>query len=257
MELRTVVSKRAYLLSLIYDLFHAPRMQENSQLYVYNMGDFSKALYVDYMLERRKLWAQAVREVIGIGNGGDARGLIEVLDDVNVFGWELIEEELRNLANRTVGVYNEYRDRIIRGVSKILGVRKYYERVYLIMGFNPVKGTYGSLIYGREPGYAVASVMVSPDIDAVKVVDLLLHELLHGLIRLNNVRVPGDMEEELVSALCPEGFLSNQLGLSKSLAVTRGRLYHLVRAYFDLKLHDVGVRLPDFIQRALGGQHSM
>ena len=257
MELRTIVSKRAYLFSLVYDLFHVPGLLEDSHLYVYNMGDFSKALYTGYMLEKRGLWAHAVQELVGIGTSGsrDVEELMGVLDGINVFGWEFIEEELKILANRVMEIYGKYRGRIIREVSRILGVEEYYGKVYLVVGFNPLKGMYGSLVYGRDPGYAVVSVFVRPDMNAARVVDLLLHEVLHGLIRVNGIQVPDEVEEEFVDALCPEGFLSNLLGLSGGLVVGEGRLQHLVRDYFGQKLYEKGVKLPDFIRQALGSQY--
>ena len=256
MELETIVSRRAYLFSIIYDLFHVPSLR-GGHLYAYNMGDFSRALYVGYVLDRRKLWVRAVREVIGVGGGGEVEGLLEALDSVGVFGWEFIGEELEGLAARTMEVYSEYRGKIVRELSRILGVRRFYGKIYLIVGFNPVNGICGSLVYGRDPGYAVVSVFVRPDIDAARVVDLLLHEVLHGLIRVNDVQVPDELEEEFVDTLCPEGFLSNLLGLSRDLVVGEGRLQRLVRDYFDKKLYGLGVKLPDFIQRALSGQYML
>ncbi len=255
MELKTIVSKRAYLFSLIYDLFHVPSLQENDHLYVYNMGDFSKALYIGYMLERYGLWMQAVQEIIGVDGSGEVEKYIKILDSIDVFRWELIEEELRILANKTVKIYNEYKDKIIREVSRILGIGKYYERIYLLMGFNPMKGTYGSLLYVKDPEYAVVSVMTSPDIDAAKVVDLLLHEVLHGFIRTNNVPIPDEIEEEFIDTLCPDGYLSNLLGLSSDLVVGKGQLQHIIRDYFDQKLYDRGIKLPDYIRQTVNGQY--
>ena len=252
MELSTIVSKRAYLFSLIYDLFHVPSLQGNGHLHLFNMGDFSKALYLGYILERRKLWVQAIHEIIGAGSSGDIRELMEALDSIDVYGWEFIEGELGVLANKAMGVYNEYRDKVIREVSRILGIREYYRKIYLIIGFNPLKGVYGSLVYGGDPGYAVASVLVRPDINPIEVVDLLLHEVLHGLIRINNIRIPDELEEEFIDTLCPDGFLSNLLGLSRDLVVRDGRLQHLMREYFNQKLYSAGIKLPDFIQQSMG-----
>lgn len=256
MELKTVVSKRAHLLSAVYDLFHVPSLQVDSHLYAFNMGEMSRALYVGYMLERQGLWEEAVRAAVGVDKGGESvEELLKILDDVNVYGWSVIERELLSLADRVLKVYRMHRELVMREISRILGVTTYYREVYLILGFNPTKAVYGSLLHGGNPDYAIVSVMVRPDYAAASVVDVLLHELLHGLIRINSIEVPDEVEEDFIDALCPDGFLSSLLGLSNNLKTSGNELQRLIEAYFTQKLYAAGVKLPDYIGRVLNTRH--
>ncbi len=252
MELKTVVSKRVQLLSAVYDLFHVPSLLVDGHLYAFNMGDMSRALYVGYMLERRGLWGEAVRAAVGVDKGGESvEGLLKILDGVNVYGWSVIERELQGLANRVLKVYRMRRERVMREISRILGVTTYYREVYLILGFNPTRALYGSLLHGENPDYAIVSAMVRPDSTAASVVDVLLHELLHGLIRINSIEVPDEIEEDLIDTLCPDGFLSSLLGLSNNLKTGSSELQRLIETYFTRKLYAAGVKLPDYIRRVL------
>lgn len=252
MELKTVISKRAQLLSAVYDLFHVPSLLVDGHLYAFNMGDMSRALYVGYMLERRGLWGEAVRAAVGVDKGGESvEGLLKILDGVNVYGWSVIERELQGLANRVLKVYRMRRERVMREISRILGVTTYYREVYLILGFNPTRALYGSLLHGENPDYAIVSAMVRPDSTAASVVDVLLHELLHGLIRINSIEVPDEIEEDLIDTLCPDGFLSSLLGLSNNLKTGSSELQRLIETYFTRELYAAGVKLPDYIRRVL------
>ncbi|OYT39346.1 hypothetical protein B6U96_02335 [Archaeoglobales archaeon ex4484_92] len=47
------------------------------------------------------------------------------------------------------------------------------------------------------------------------ILDVAYHEILHRLIRLNRLKLGDKVQEVLLEFICPEGYLSELIGLSK------------------------------------------
>jgi len=104
-----------------------------------------------------------------------------------------------------------------------------------------------------DPGgeYVVTAVFTRRNIDARHVLDVVIHEVIHGLLRLNRIELSEEEEEELIDPLCPEGYLSRELGLSTEVRITRSRFASAVSRYFENRLFNT-VSLIEYL--GLGGQ---
>lgn len=227
-----VVSKEADALARLYDLL---RLAPDAviQPHMLYFGGVSEAIFYGWLIERDGLWDEAFDYVVGRG-GEIARSYVEALGRMELFGWDLIEEELRDFGNRLIDTYRRYEGDVRRWLKKVLGARKFFDDEYIIVSFNPGKGVYGLLPrVNTSDGYAVIALYVGVDADVREAVDLMIHEIIHGLIRLNNLPVPEEYEEELVDALCPEGWLSKVLGLSESVRASDSGIRARVGEYFS------------------------
>ncbi|MET1159489.1 MAG: hypothetical protein ABWW65_00875 [Thermoprotei archaeon] len=235
MEIKPVVSKTAHLLAELYDLYHA-FSEEKSPVYLFYHGEQSRLLYYGYYLEKHGLWEEAFKAVIGLPHDNRVDKVLEELSTIPVYNWDEIEDLLEKHGNELVKVYTSKREEIAKLLDRILGIRKFYDRVYVVLAFNPLNKLVGSLPVHREDGeYAVASLFIGIESTPEKSLDLLLHELLHGLIRLNELDIPEEEEEEFIGILCPEGFLSRELGLVTEVNVEESGLTAIVERYFNEK----------------------
>ncbi len=136
----------------------------------------------------------------------------------------------------------------------MLGVRTFLDKEYVILAFNPGRGVFGSIPRVSKVGrYAAITLYVGVDTDAKEAVDLFVHELIHDLIRLNDLPIPEEYEEKLVDALCPEGWLSMVLGLSEGVRVEESGIRARVGEYFSNRHYERVDLLTYLIGRARGG----
>ena len=220
MMLKTIISKPAHLIAELYDLYHAFEDVKTPTYLLYH-GDTSKLLYYGSLIEEKSLWSSIFKTLIGYENSIKAREILESLDNViNVYKWDEVEEKLKNHSKELIRVYDTRREKIREMLTRILGVNKFFHEIYLIMAYNPIHGLIGSLpLYDENGKYAVINLFIGPGVTPEKTLDLALHELIHGLIRVNDLNVPEDVEEEFIDALCPEGYLSRELGLATEINV--------------------------------------
>ncbi len=248
MDVEIVVSKRAQLLSVLYDLYHVPSLMENDHLYVFNLGEVSRYFYVGMMLDRYNLWDKAFDNILNIKMHYEAEKYMEILDSIDIFRWELIESELRDKGLKiSRDTYPKIKGKLERTLKEILELNRLFPKFYIILGLNPFKGTLGSLPVYRE-GYAVSTIMSSPTASPEEILDLAIHELLHGLIRLNNLPIPEEAEEDFIDTLCPDGHLSKYLGLSDKLRIGEGAIQSMISAYFNERLYEKGISLVEYLK---------
>ncbi|MCD6301067.1 MAG: hypothetical protein J7L82_03240 [Staphylothermus sp.] len=236
---KIIISKRADLLAKLYDLYHAPQIQENLPYHILYIGDLSEIVYYGYVFEKYSLWDKLFDTLIEKKNDYEAKKYLENLDKVNLYKWDLIEAELGLFSEKFTKMYNDYNRKIRDMLSKILPIKKYFEEEYLILGFNPGRGVLGSTLrINLEEKYIVNTLFIGINTTPEKSLDLYIHELLHGLIRLNNINIPDEVEEEFISTLCPEGYLSELLGLSETINVSEGSLQAYIHSYFAEKMYE-------------------
>jgi len=146
---------------------------------------------------------------------------------------------LKKQSAELINLYTRMSDKISDLLVRVLGVSKLFREVYVLLAYNPGWGSYGSMPL-HDPGgeYVVTTVFTRRSLDARHVLDVVVHELIHGLFRLNNVELSEDEEEELIDPLCPEGYLSRKLGLSTLVRTSRSRFAGAVREYFENKLYN-------------------
>lgn len=247
-----IVSKEADVLARLHDLFRLSP-EDGVQPHLIYFGGASRALYYGWLIERYGLWDEAFDYVVGRG-GGRARYYVEGLSDVELFGWDDVENELRRFGNNFIEAYKGYENDIRRWLGRVLGVRTFFDNEYVILAFNPGRGVFGSIPRVSKVGrYAVITLYVGVGAGAKEAVDLFVHELIHGLIRLNNLPVPEEYEEELVDALCPEGWLSMVLGLSEGVRVEESGIKARVGEYFSNRHYERVDLITYLMGRARGG----
>lgn len=239
MELKTIVSKEAHLLAELYDLIHVPAFQNpESPLYLFYHGSFSQFLYYGYLLETKKLWKKVFEELTGIKSDWLARKYLGEIERIEVFRWNEIESILKSYREKLVELYALKKSRIRGLLSRVLGINVFFDKIYVILAFNPLHGLYGSLpVYDENEKYAIVSVFVSLDTSVEKILDIMIHEIIHGLIRINEIDIPDENEEEFIDTLCPEGYLSRELGLTSEINIEKSSLSSIVEKYFNDKLY--------------------
>ncbi|MCD6095691.1 MAG: hypothetical protein J7J99_03910 [Thermoprotei archaeon] len=70
------------------------------------------------------------------------------------------------------------------------------------------------------------------------IVDLIHHEVLHGLVRLNNISISHELEERIIDLLCPEGYLSKLLGVSKARIGIHDEIVSYIDVYFKKRMYE-------------------
>lgn len=252
LKVKVIISKRAYLLGVLYDLYHVPSLIENDHLYVLNVGELSKFFYVGMMFDKYSLWRKAFETVIGLTSDYESEKYLEILDDIDIYRWDLLKAELELLASKLItNIYPNIKSKLLEAFKNILGIEKVFKKSFIIIGVNTFKGLFGSLpVYNGEE-YAVATTITNLNVKPEEILDLTIHELLHGLIRVNNIPIPEQYEEEFIDILTPEGFLSKHLGLSKTVKSSESPLYPIVKAYFEEKQFERGVSLIGYLKNRL------
>jgi len=221
MEYIPIISKEAYLTAAIHDLIHVPFSPARRVPYVLYAGCFGRLLYISYIIERYRLWSILLLRVIGLSKNSNEKvnSIIENLKQFDVYKWDDIKADLFNLGKQVGTLYKEKKDVITKYIRKIFGFRSFFTKLYVIYGFNPVPDlSFGSTLYFDQDNVIIA-VYVNDLMIENHVLDLIIHELLHGLIRLNNLELEHDVEELIMDVSAPDGYLSELLGLVKKSKV--------------------------------------
>ncbi len=245
------IEKRLHVVSVLYDLLHVPFTGGFSPYLLY-IGPFSQHLYLAYSIDRDGLWEDLFRCLV---LGGECEGLgdvVERLDRIRVHGWREVAGELRGVEKGVAVIYRDTVARMQALLADIMGFKRFFTELHVVYGFNPGHGLYGSLLY-HDRVFAVVSVFVNAYIEPARALDLIYHEVTHGLMRLNGVELDPEIEEQLIDMLFPEGYLSRLLGLTDTIHIDVDHidewLYTVVRDYFDNKLYENGESLLEKIMR--------
>ena len=246
--------KEAHVLAAWYDLIHCPGLFRKDHLYAHYFGEMSKFLYFKYLIESKGLWTPLIRCIclrVGCRNPLVQR-ILEVVRSVEVYGWSKFSEYVgRILAPKVKRLFNDvfpvFKDFMARVFNIDVGNIK---ELYVIYGFNPGSGLYGSLLhYHRD--YIIVSNFVNEYVSPKLALDLIYHELLHAILRLHSLDLPDEVEEELIDSLTPEGYLSIYLGLTDKLNIGKGKISEVVSEYFKDKLFSKGIPIQYYIKRKL------
>ncbi|WP_052833629.1 hypothetical protein [Staphylothermus hellenicus] len=247
--LKIIVSKTADLLAKLYDMFNAPNTYENLPVHVLSINGLSETFYYGYVFDKENLWDKLFDVLINKQQDNMVKHYLSLLDKINIYNWKLIEKELEVFSGKFKETYSSYRSKINKFLGKILRINKFFKEEYMILSFNPFKELIGAVPrINIDLEYAVITLFVRPDSNPLKALDLYLHELIHGLLRLNNIRIREDVEEEFIDTLCPEGYLSKELGLSNTVNVNEGNLQAYIASYFEEKLYEK-IDLLSYLER--------
>ena len=253
MKMKSIVSKEAHILAAWYDLIHCPGLLKNHS-YAYYFGDMSKFLYFSYVVEGKKLWIPLLKCIcLGISCSNPLiQKVIDIIKSIEVCGWREFEEYIKsNLTLRVEELFNStfpvLQDFIRKAFNIDLGNLK---ELYVIYGFNPGRGLYGSLLYYCRD-YVITSAFVNEYLNPETILDLIYHELLHAVIRLYNLNIPDEIEEELIDSLTPEGYLSILLGLTNKVHIGESRVSKIIKEYFRNKLFNERIPLYQYLLQKL------
>jgi len=249
-----VVSKEAYLAAVIHDVVCIPFSPARSVPHVLYPSGLGRLLYAAYVIEKGGLWRELFLCVVGVPglHCGAVDSVLSELRRHEVYCWDSVEGDLLRLSEGVGSLYNEKKELLISVLRKVYGFRKLFERTYVIYGFNPVPGlSFGSLLHYDNENVVLA-VYVNALMNEGQVLDVIIHELLHGLIKLNGLRLEHDLEELIIDASAPQGYLSELLGLvDRSRARVKDVIYFArkgaekyeqvfqhIRRYFEERRYD-------------------
>ncbi len=247
-----VVNREAYLATVIHDVMHIPFSPARSVPHVLYPSDLGRLLYAAYVIEKHGLWRELFLRVVGISEPTNEtiESVLSELKQHNVYRWDSIEEDLLRLSEGVGSLYNEKKEPLISILRKIYGFRRLFKRTYIIYGFNPVPGlSFGSMLHYDSENVVLAAY-VNALMTKKQVLDVIIHELLHGLIKLNELRLEHDLEELIIDASAPQGYVSELLGL---IDKSRIRVNDVI--YFAKKGTDKYEQIFQHIWRYFEEQH--
>lgn len=212
-----VVSKEAYIAVAVYDLVSIPYSPARTMPHVLYAANFGRLLYLTYLIERGRLRGPLLRYLVGASRELSAAGaeVLRELESVEVHRWEEVEKVLRSSAQRVGELYERKVRDFIDLSRRVFGFERFFESLYVVYGFNPLAGSlFGSLLYFDEER-AIVSAYVNDLLPESHMLDVIVHELIHGLLKLNRVSLNEALEELVASTAAPEGYLSRRLGLAE------------------------------------------
>ncbi len=228
-ELIPIVSKEAYLAAAIHDLIHIPYSPAHSIPHALYPSSLGPLLYVAYRIERHGLWGKLFRYLVGVERliNEEIASIINELRSIDVYRWSEIETILISISERIRTLYNGVRSRVVECIERVFGFRRFFTKLFVIHGFNPTPyASYGSVLHLDDENIVIA-IYVNDTHEERHALDLVIHELLHGLVRLNGVELEHDVEELIIDVSAPEGYLSKMIGLANEV---RAKLEDTLRA---------------------------
>ncbi len=255
MQLYPVTSKELHVIAVAHELISSPEAV-NVAYALYSEG-LSKTLYLGYFLEKEDCWWDTFKCVaLKECSRKCSVKATKLSEEIHVHNWDRIQTLLVALSRLTRITYDQLKGDLISLLNKVFGFRNYFERIYVILSFNPLpaRGLYGSLIH-YDTLNALVTVFANEFTTPQEIVDLLLHEILHGLWRTNEVGLPDELEEKVIDALCPEGFLSKELSLSFTLRLKENDIVKAIKKYFTDK-HYLKETLPKYLNNNIPSQNA-
>ena len=237
MKYKRIVKREAHIIACIYELIHVTAKHLNIPLHALYLGEMSKILYLAYIIEKDNLWREVIQYLINEKANPSMARLMNMIKSIEVFEWENTERELNNVMSEVCSLLNRLSNEFTNLTMKIFGFREYFNYVYVIPCFSPIPELDGNLLYWDKER-AVVSATFNPCLDIELIVDLIHHEVLHGLVRLNNISISHELEERIIDLLCPEGYLSELLGVSKARIGIRDEIVSYIDVYFKKRMYE-------------------
>ncbi len=253
MEIIPFASKEAYLAASIHDLVHIPYSPARSMPHILYTTCLGSLLHMAYHIEKNNLWDDLFAMLVGTASASNKKvGLIfNELKAINVYKWDEVKAILSDISKRINILYQKKENRIIDYIKRIFGFKQFFTKLYVIYGFNPMPSTsFGSMLYSDNEKVIIA-VYINDIHRENHVLDLIIHELLHGLIRLNNIELEPDVEELIIDISAPDGYLSKIIGLVNKVntrpekvfyfqqrAEQYKHLFDLLVEYYEKKIYD-------------------
>ena len=198
-KLKIVIKKEAAILAALYDLYCPYNPIITSPHIYYLNPEFAKILYIKYLLEKEDAWDKTFT---GILEEKDSN-ITKTLKSIEIYNWNTIKKmlikkskEITNLNNEKIKNFKDYS-------KKIFGFKKYFKEIYLILGFNPIiKASYGNALTTIKT-HPVISCFTNEKQNPQQILDVIYHEILHKLIKLNNIKLEEKVEEVIIDQNMP------------------------------------------------------
>ena len=215
MRIKPLVCKEAYLLATLHDM-GCPYVDLKYFPHVYYLDPhLAPLLYLRYRIDREGLWEHIFTKIVS----GEEDELVRELRSIEIYKWDEIKDVLSKVAMDLSSLHEKIREKFVSLSRKVFGFEKFFEEVYVVLGFYPrAEGFHGSTGFTKE--LPAIAMFVNNQMKAEEVLDVVYHEILHMLIRLNNVpELIGNkaLEETLLDFICPDGYLSVALGLKRTV----------------------------------------
>jgi len=223
LEYVPIVKREAYVAVAVHDLVSIPHSPARSIPHVLYAAGLGGPLYLVYLIEKRRLWDRLLCYLVGASRelGAEGAEVLRELERVEVHRWGELEEVLRSAAQRVGKLYEGKVEGFVDLARRAFGFERFFERVYVVYGFNPLVGSsFGSLLY-FDGEKAIVSAYVNELTPENHVLDVVVHELLHGLLKLNRAGLSEALEELVASTAAPQGYLSEMLGLAEKVRFER------------------------------------
>lgn len=245
MEIFPLVGKELQVMAMANALFSLNEQSLNTL----TVGELSKLGYLGYFLSKEECWLDTMECLVrGECLKECSLKAKEVIEELKYPAWKDVEKELQMLARLLAVTYRKKKKAIDASLKEVIGIGKTSQELYLILAFTPSTNLFmegGVLAFNESEGYiyVFGNELYTPQ----HILDVALHELLHIAWRINEVPLPDDVEEEVIDALCPEGFLSQYLGLTYTPKKSKGRLEYAISKFFDEKLWIQGKKLLQYL----------
>ncbi len=257
-----IVSKEGFIVASLHDSVSVPSSPYVLVPYVFYAVGYGKPLYALYYIEKHELWSDLFLRIIGEAenSSNEIEYTMNLVKSIEVYMWDKLERTLKDLGESTLKLYESKRNDIIDKIKRIFGFTKLFKKAYVIFGFNPLpKRSYGSMLYFDDEKTIVA-VHVNDMQRPEEILDITIHEILHGLLRLNDVELKDEIEELVIDISCPEGYLSKLIGLTSKVNISDIKerfmkyreLVEKVIAYYDYEKYRE-VTIIEWIGEKLNG----
>lgn len=213
MQLKFSLEPRARKLFDLSQIFGAMRLPPAMLQYPYFFGKtFQNAVAVEaYGAKRRKNYGKLLLELTDGNIDGELSDLLERLD-ISIGD----EAFLNSVKERLSSDFEKYESALTQNIKRIFGF-ELPESAMVVLG-QCSYGSAGSMLHsdGKKVviGFATSTAENNPRLFGV-----LVHELMHGLVREKNIfyksREAQDAEELLLEYSVPEGLLAWKIGITE------------------------------------------
>ena len=259
-----IVDRDAFVASTLYDIIHVSSSPYTIMPYAFYVSGFGKALYAAYYIEKHGLWNDLFHRILGFEykSSSELDKALELIKGLEIPMWKEIGGELAEIHSKISKLYRSLEENIIGAIRRVFGFKEFFKKMYVIYGFTPLpRNLYGSMLYWNNE-YIILSIYINDMLEPSQIVDILIHEILHGLMRLNNIELRGKIEELLIDISCPEGYLSRMIGLSIDVKVDEiaekyedlADLVMMVISYYENRVYDSGISILKWIKDYMSTQ---
>lgn len=274
MKINFVEDKNVRKLLYVYQLFGPPgSLSRGMMSYPMFFGaEFRTAakIYSEFLYDRKSL-KDSFSMLLSLTDQDRKKHILGELNKLDLGISDNNDQILKNLNKEIVDTLNTHEKEMKKWVNKIFGFNL-PDKFILISDINPyTRSSSGTCIceFGDIPilGYLYGGI----DVDGKCAADVILHELLHALMRQNkkvDKTTSNEYEEALLDYFSPSGILSKKIGLIKAYDIEQDHerkirarphvtdssetLYNLIKKYYymlDTQQEETIITIWEFLEQ--------